>query len=202
MFQIPSLAISVLLHPVFMPVYALLMVFNSGTYLSYIPYEAKKYIFLVVLLNTVVIPLSLLPVFFYKKVIHGIAMEHRRERTIPLLVYTILLYVAYYFLARMQVPGILKSFILVSCQLVLLLSFVSWFWKISLHMAGIGGLTGLLVAMSVRLAVGLNLFLIVLILFAGLLGTVRLLLNEHNPAQVYAGYLLGFAVICGGLLFL
>ncbi|HDJ34410.1 MAG TPA: hypothetical protein ENF21_09980 [Bacteroidetes bacterium] len=200
MSRIIAQAISVLFHPLFAPLYGLLLIFHSGTYLSYLPYEVKKVIFLIVLLNTVVIPLSLFPILYYRKFIHGISDERPKDRTIPLVIAAVLYGIACYLLARLQVSGLIKMFIQAAAVMVMLTAVVSWFWKISLHMIGMGGLTGLMIAMMIKLSAVQTGVLVLLIVLAGVVGTARLYLNEHRPSQIYAGYLSGLGFMLAGLL--
>jgi membrane-associated phospholipid phosphatase len=79
---------------------------------------------------------------------------------------------------------------------------ISLRWKISNHMASIGGLTGALIALSLRLEINTSYILALVFLFAGLIGTARLILKKHNPLQIYAGYALGFFVMFFILMFI
>jgi membrane-associated phospholipid phosphatase len=61
-------------------------------------------------------------------------------------------------------------------------------------MAGIGGLIGAIIALSLRLGLNSSLVLGILIGIAGLIGSSRLILGKHTPMQIYAGFLVGFSV--------
>ena len=78
---------------------------------------------------------------------------------------------------------------------MLFLSFISYFWKISAHLVGWGGLVGLILILSLRFNTDLMLFLILAILSSGFIGFARLKLEAHNPLQVYSGFLLGFVIM-------
>jgi membrane-associated phospholipid phosphatase len=58
-------------------------------------------------------------------------------------------------------------------------------------MIGIGGLIGMMIGISERLTLDLNITLMLLFVIAGLVGFSRLSLNAHNSLQVYAGFLVG-----------
>jgi membrane-associated phospholipid phosphatase len=77
---------------------------------------------------------------------------------------------------------------------IVILLFITIRWKISAHMTAIGGLTGIFLALSLRLNVNGSLLLCGLLLVAGMVGTSRILLGKHNPIQVYAGFLVGLVV--------
>jgi hypothetical protein len=192
--------ISVLFHPMFMPTYGILILFNSGTYLSYIPFEYKRLIFIIILVNTAIIPISLVPFYLYRKIIGNIHMESTRERVIPLLVNSILFYFAYYLLSKLNIPSLIKSYILAGAVTVFIALLISFKWKISIHMIGIGGLLGAILVISFRLVADLKLFWMALIIVAGLTGFARLRLCSHNPVQVYIGFIAGFVSVAGVLL--
>jgi membrane-associated phospholipid phosphatase len=69
---------------------------------------------------------------------------------------------------------------------------VTFFWKISIHMIGIGGLTGIVYVTIQYLAPGSNLIVAGLILIAGLVAFARIKLQAHNSMQVLVGYVVGF----------
>lgn len=69
---------------------------------------------------------------------------------------------------------------------------LSFQWKVSIHMIGIGGLTGMLLGLSQVLNAGLTEVILASILISGFLGSARLILKAHNPNQVYVGFLIGF----------
>lgn len=64
-------------------------------------------------------------------------------------------------------------------------------------MTAIGALCGFILSIGMHYPGQLSGVLMVVILLSGLLGTCRLYLNKHTPAQVYAGFLLGFGFITG-----
>ena len=66
-------------------------------------------------------------------------------------------------------------------------------------MVGIGGLMGLLYVFSQQLHFNFLIPIVIVSIIAGVLGTSRLLISAHIPSQVYAGFILGFAVEWGFL---
>jgi hypothetical protein len=121
-------------------------------------------------------------------------MEKSTDRVIPLLFTAVYYYLGYFYLGRLQVYPIYRIFLLATILIIILLLLVSMKWKISNHMAGIGGLIGAILALSFRLGLNSSLLLIGLIIAAGAVGTSRLVLKKHDPLQIYAGFMLGFAV--------
>ena len=127
-------------------------------------------------------------------------MESSNERIIPLIINAFLYYLTYYLLSRYNTPDVIRVYILAGAVCIFMAIVISWKWKISLHMIGIGALTGAVLSIAFRYRINLNLYFIVLIFISGLLGASRLQLNAHNPRQIYSGYLLGF-FIAGTMLY-
>jgi hypothetical protein len=187
--------ISVLFHPIIIPSLGFLLLFNSGTYLAYLPFDYKKMILIIVVLCTFVIPLSLIPFFLYQKMIFDIQLSQSRERYIPLVLSFSLFLFCYFLLRRIPIPPDYKAFCLGCTLSVLIILLVTHRWKISLHMVGIGGLTGLIGYLIVYMQVNLEFYLILTLLVAGLVGTARLILEAHKPFEIYTGFLVGYGVI-------
>ena len=78
------------------------------------------------------------------------------------------------------------------CVALLIALCINFFWKISAHMIGIGGLLGGLMGVARIHLINPYLLFIAVLLIAGLLGTSRIFLKRHTPLQVYAGFSLGF----------
>ena len=72
---------------------------------------------------------------------------------------------------------------------------VNFYRKISLHMIGIGGFTGLFLGLSLNFGINLNTEMIAGILLAGIIGFARLKSNSHQPAEIYTGFLMGVLVM-------
>ena len=88
-------------------------------------------------------------------------------------------------------------FMVGSAVTVLLLALINLKWKISAHMAGIGGVVALIYQIHVQglSAFDLLWFLCVSVIVAGLLGSSRMILRRHDMWQVLAGAALGFLCV-------
>lgn len=186
-------AISYVFHPTLMPLLGIYIIL-SYTHLFFLPYEGKVAIFKIVGISTLVLPLMVLPFLYYQKLITDIMVSERNERLLPITLAIIFYFFGYYILRRLGVPDIIQRFLLSSFVCVLIAGLISMCWKISLHMIGIGGLIGLIAAMSYLFQTGIEFILMASILIAGVTGSARLYLKEHNPAQIYSGLLLGFVL--------
>jgi hypothetical protein len=156
-----------------------------------IPGEGKLYIYLVVALTTLILPVLLMPVLLRAGIISGYDMKIRDERRIPLLIMAGLYLAGAFILQKADAPMMLSLFLNGSSMVVLAVAIVNWKWKISNHMAGIGGVTGMVLAVSLRWMLNLQVVVGILFLIAGVIGFARLSEDDHTPGQIYAGYLMG-----------
>jgi hypothetical protein len=185
-------AVSVIFHPLLIPLYGMIIIFTAPTLFWYIPLKVKRILLLVIAANNVLIPISLMPFFRYRSIIQSWVMETRRERVIPLLTVSLLYSITTVIMFRLQIPIFLKGYVFATSFIAISATIINFWWKISLHSIGAGAITGLIVVLSVKMTVPLTWFLIPSVLLTGLIMSSRLRLNSHNGAQVYTGFATGF----------
>jgi len=127
-----------------------------------------------------------------KRKISTLQLESNRERLVPL-TYTLLFYTLTCSLLKIipGVPLVIYLYVLGSTATVLAALLINYKWKISTHMMGIGGVVGMLIALSYILMENLELLILPAVLIAGVIGYARLKLNAHTPEQVLAGFTVG-----------
>jgi hypothetical protein len=177
-----------------MPLAGVFILLSFGGWLHLITPEGKLYIYSVVLLTTLFLPLAIMPVLRRTKIITSYLLTDRAERRIPLLIVAMLYLVGAFILQKVNAPVILSLFLNGSSMVVLMVAVFNWRWKVSTHMAGIGGVTGMVLAISLRWMLNEEVILAILFLVAGFIGFARLNEDDHSPGQVYTGYLIGLAV--------
>ena len=78
---------------------------------------------------------------------------------------------------------------------ILLVGLISLYWQISAHSVGLSGVAGIIAGVMLKFSqTDLFLPLLLSVLLTGFVGTARLRLNAHTPAQIGAGVLLGLCV--------
>ena len=102
-----------------------------------------------------------------------------------------------------DMPVVFKSAFLGVTIALFVAFFINLFSKISIHAVGMGALVGLvLVTMllfnysSIRIGswlFSLYVLLFLMIILAGLVGSARVILEDHIPSDLYGGYIVGFA---------
>jgi hypothetical protein len=184
--------ISIVFHPLLMPVYGMIIIFSAPTLLGYLPFNVKKLLILILLVNNVLLPLSLLPFFIHRKIISSWTISERKERNIPLIIITILYFATSYIVFKFPIPAFLKSFIYAAALLSVIVTIINFWWKISLHSVGAGALIGLVLSLSFKMLTPLEWYLISAVIAGGLVLSSRLKLNLHGPLQVWMGLVTGF----------
>lgn len=185
--------ISFLFHPLIIPTLGIYLLFQTDSYLNYaIPSGIKNAILLLIGITTFIIPTLISLLLLNKKVINSLEMENKKERIIPYS-FTILFYFfTLYMLNQSHVPPIILKFMIGTTISIILAFIINFKWKISAHMIAMGGLLGALIIVSLILQVYVLPTVALVILITGLLGSSRLILNVHTPAQIILGFVLGF----------
>lgn len=122
-------------------------------------------------------------------------LQNRRDRR-WVFVFTSIIYVMATVLFEVKAQNPFITLVLTSITLsLLLLTLITFFWKISAHSVGMSGILGMLVGFNYQLGDGVLFYpILISIVLVGLVMTARLYLDAHNIAQVVAGFLLGFMV--------
>ncbi len=187
--------ISYLAHPLVIPILGLLIIGNSGTYAAEINERYRQLIYLSVFIFTLLLPAALIPLYFYFGMTGNFQFTERRERLIPLYLTLIFYLAAYLLIKQLPVSIVYQRFLFAGCISLILVTAISHFWMISLHTAGWGGLTGLVLMLSFRFNTDLMIILIITLFISGLTAYARLKVSAHTSSQIYLGFLLGLAVM-------
>jgi hypothetical protein len=186
--------ISILLHPMFMPILALHLTLLVLPSLAFTLSQNLLLIYGILVFSTMVLPLISIFWLMQKGKVSSLEMRNHKERSLPLFKTIIWMSFGYYLLQNLLFyTPILKAELLGAILIILLAAIISKFWKISLHLLGIGGVVGVFIALQIMHGDFLYL-LILFILLSGLLGVARIKQKAHNYAQVYAGFLVGLSV--------
>ena len=89
---------------------------------------------------------------------------------------------------RLNIPWYMTGIILVSLVVSIICIAVNLKWKLSEHMAGIGGVIGGLVSFSALFGYNPVGWLCLFILIAGILGSARIVLGHHTLGEVLSGF--------------
>ena len=183
-------AISYLLHPVAIPLIAVVLYFVVNPH--FVPTNNELAIVASVFILTYLIPIISIFLLLNMGLISSIHLSKIEDRKRPLVV-LIMMYMT--LIIKVLNPASFYELYYFFIGIVIALSLVYLFLfmkkKISLHLLAMGGLVGFFLVISV-LHKQNYLFLIALFVFlSGIVATSRLLLNAHNNKELAIGFMIG-----------
>lgn len=187
--------ISFLFHPLLMPSYGFAFIFFTKNYIStFTPGNLKWLILGITLVFTFLLPGLNALILLKMGRIKSLEMETSNERTIPYISTSFYYLALFYLFFNAQFPSVFMILILGAAISVMLSFIINFWWKISAHTIGIGGISGAALGIIYRLQIDLHLMFMFLLLISGIVAYARLKLNAHTPSQVYTGFVLGFII--------
>ena len=189
-----ALLISVVFQPLLMPSLVFGLLFFGVPQATSLPEAFKVRIFYLIVCATLLIPVVLMLGLRWSGYVKSLHFEEKSDRRVPFILVTLFYVLTTYFLKeKTELDPILWQGMGVITAAVALLTVVTYFWKMSAHLTGIGGVlavTGILGLYfpSVKVAY----LLVATLVLGGLVASSRLYLDAHRPAEVYVGLLVGF----------
>jgi hypothetical protein len=184
------------MHPLLVPLYILALLLYGNSFLSPgLSYSFKLTLIGLICLTTILFPHLFIYLLYRKKLVHSLFLETSEERIYPLLIIAIFYYLTYYLLKGIRISPVFSYYMLGATFLAILALIITFYSKISLHMLGAGGMTGLILGLAFNLSNGICYFLVGTILVSGITGFARLKVNSHKPSEIYAGFLVGAIVM-------
>jgi hypothetical protein len=186
---------SYLFHPLIMPSLGLLIILNSGTYLALLDPAAKRAIMFVMALGTLIFPLMMLPVLQYRNLVMKNGQEATRvDQLIPQIIILVLYIITFVYFQRLPLNKVFHGYVLSVTGTLFILVIINLKFRISLHAAALGGISGLIIALIYLYKTPLQGFLMLSILAGGITGSSRMHMGD-KPGELLSGFLLGFAVV-------
>ncbi len=191
--NILSQAISYIFHPVFIPLYVFYyFIFLDTTLFAGFSAQSKLRTMAFAGLNLVFFPLLTTLLLKALGFIQSIFLRTQRDRIIPYIAYSIFAFSAYNVLSKAGIyPPITAAFvlgILLASSAGLMCNIYS---KVSMHTIGVGGLVGVFVVLVYVAGIKMAWPIATALCIAGLVGTARLQVSDHNTTQVYLGFVIG-----------
>ena len=196
--------ISIAFHPLLMASFLfLILVYFAPSVVSPIQEDSVNTLVIIIFILTFIIPASSVGVLRMTSSISSLSLQSRRERVLPF--FFIALYygvTTYLFEEKFPINSHLILIFTTITGLILIVTLITTFWKISAHSVGINGLLGFLVAIDIRFPDSQLLWPILsVVLISGFVMSSRLILNAHNLSQVLLGGVTGF-IVCFSTLYM
>ena len=189
--------ISMIFTPFYLPLVSLVALFIFS-YMSRLPLFYQLKVVTLVYLFTVFLPSILIHLYRRYQGWTTFQMGRKERRMVPYIIAIMCYFTCYYLMTVMRIPQFMANIVVTALAIQVVCAIVNIWWKICIHMAGIGGMAGALLAISLVFQFNPLWWLSVIILVAGLIGTARMILRQHSLRQIVGGFVVG--VVCGFLL--
>jgi hypothetical protein len=197
--------LSILFHPLLLPTYlfAIILYLLPESVITF-PVESRWMLLSLIFVMTFFIPGLGTYAMVRFGMVQSMQLQDRLQRRLPFLFTTVCYATVTYIFRRESYFGELFYFLMALITLSVLATYlVSLYWKISAHSVGMGGGLGILILLNTLIPDSPIFYLVIVcLLVCGAVMSARLALNEHTPAQVYAGLLTGLAIGSSLLLFM
>ena len=189
-----ALLLSVIFQPLLMPSLVFGLLFFGVPQATSLPEAFKVRIFYLIVSSTLLIPMILMLGLRWSGYVKSLHFEEKSDRRIPFLVVTLFYVLTTYFLKeKTELDPILWQGMAIITTAVALLTAVTYFWKMSAHLTGIGGVLAVVGILGLFFPSWTVAYLLVATLvLGGIVASSRLYLDAHRPAEVYVGLLVGF----------
>lgn len=186
--------ISFIFSPLLVPTYGILIAFNLSYIAAMSSLNTRLIASSVIFILTCAVPGLYIWNLYTRGKLSDIGVNNQSERLKPYIV-TILTYtISMVYLSQISTPRWVIGFLVGGGAAAITSALINIKWKISAHGAAMGGLVALVMSMWTSGYVLFDFTPVVslVILFAGLVCTSRLILRHHTLGQVAAGTLNGF----------
>jgi len=187
--------ISLVFQPLLIPTFAMILLMNMDVF-STMSSLWRWVAIIGTLLFTGILPA--VPILFMMKrgEVNDLFISKKEERTMPYL-FSFMAYVfwALFMWRTLLFPTFIVAMGMGSAVSIFIIVLINLKWKISAHMAGVGGLCGSVFGVCYRMALNPMWLFVVILVISALVALSRLELKAHTPGQVLAGFGVGFVAV-------
>lgn len=187
---IAARVLSAMFTPFYLPLLGLALLFLFS-YLSLLPLFYKLTVLLIVYIFTILTPTLLIHLYRRYQGWTPIELGRKERRMVPYVISIACYFWCIYLMETMHIPHFMGSILIAAIVVQIVCAVINAWWKISTHMAAIGGVAGALFAFSEIFGFNPVWWLCVVFLVAGALGTGRMILRQHSLSQVVGGFCVG-----------
>ena len=193
--------VSMLFTPFYLPIIGLIALFFFS-YLSIFPMLYKFQVLVMTYLFTILLPTVMIHLYRRYQGWNLIELGQRERRMVPYIISIVCYFTCIYLMERLHMTHYIGSIIIAALLVQIVCAIINVWWKISTHTAAIGGVGGALFAFAEYLGFNPVWWLSLVFFVAGLLGTSRMILRQHNLSQVVTGFWVGFICAAIAILFI
>jgi len=187
--------ITIIFQPLLVPTYGMILLMNLDVF-SPLPFFWRLVAIVGTFIFTGLLPALPVLLLMRRGDVHDVFISNREERTMPYL-FSFMAYVfwALFMWRTMQFPLFIVAMGIGSAISIFIIIFINFKWKISAHVAGMGGLSGAVFGVCYRLAINPVWLFIIVLTVSAIVALSRIELKAHTPAQTLAGFSIGFVAV-------
>jgi membrane-associated phospholipid phosphatase len=188
-----SRIISMVFTPFYLPLVGLIALFVFS-YLSLLPISYKLIVLALVYAFTILLPTVLIRLYRNYQGWSPIELGMKERRMVPYVISILCYFSCYYIMSIFHIPHFMGAILVAALLIQILCAIVNIWWKISVHAAGIGGVTGALLGFAIIFGFNPIFWLCLVLIVSGLVGTSRMVLRQHSLSQIVIGYVVGVII--------
>jgi len=193
--RIFAAVISVLFHPLFIPLYvSCFLLFWHPTVFAGFDFLQKIRVLATVFVNLTLLPAFTVFLLWRLKFVDNILLRTSKERIIP---YAAMMFFGFWawnvFNHLSYSPPVFTQFLLGTFIAIIAGWMANIYYKISMHGLAIGGLLFFTIYVSLTMEGSGGQYIAAAIIITGLTATARLLISDHKGFDVYSGIAVGAA---------
>lgn len=182
--------ISIIFTPFYLPVMGLLALFVFS-YLNILPLVYKASVLGMVLFFTALVPTLLIRIYRYFQGWTRAEIGHKEKRMVPYFISIASYLFCIYVMKNLHMPHFMGKILITALIIQIVCALLNIWWKVSTHMAAIGGVSGAMLVFAFILNFNPLPWYCMMLFFSGILGSSRLILRQHKLSEVVGGYLIG-----------
>lgn len=183
---------SMIFTPFYLPIVGLIALFIFS-YMSLLPMMYKLVMLAMVYLLTVVAPSLLIHLYRLCQGWTSHELGRKERRLVPYIISIVCYFACFFWMEYRNTPRVISIIVVVALTIQMVCALINVWWKISTHIAAIGGVAGGLVSYSIAFSFNPLWWLCFVLILAGAVGTARMILRQHSLSQVVTGFLVGAA---------
>ena len=196
MYRKIALFLTVAFQPLIVPSLVVALLFYAIPESTSVPVGNRWSIWLLVMETTLLIPMLRVVGMRMASFLPSLRMMTKEERVWPFSVTALFYLMTWgFFYFKLNIDSLLVFSLGVITLCVVLLTLITYFWKISAHLTGLSGLLAIIAVLAQKFPAYPLLYpLLAALILCGLVASARLYLDAHKPAEILGGFILGFSV--------
>ena len=182
--------ISMVFTPFYLPMVGLAALFLFS-YLGLMPWGYKLTVLGLVYLFTILLPTFLIRLYRHYQGWKPFDLIVRERRMVPYVISIVCYSVCYYLMSMAHIPHFMGSILVAAVLIQVVCALINTWWKVSVHEAAIGGVTGALLAFAIIFTFDPIWWFCLTLFLSGIVGTSRMMLRQPSLSQIVVGWFIG-----------